>query len=252
MSFESVMEFFISEPDQTNLLSFSAILIFGLIMGVRHSFESDHIAAVCAMVSQKRKLRHAVLQGMLWGVGHTIALMVVGLALLLFATAIPSWLTSSFEILVGIVLIMLGASLISGFKIGSFFKPFLRKNFTHSHPHFHELGISHTHEHSHDLKHSHSHKPFIIGIIHGLAGSGVMVLFILTSIESFEIAILYLVIFGLGSIASMTGVSAVIGLPFSKFGGSRTLRILTYSAAIFTIGIGIQLIFETTEQIWLF
>lgn len=229
------------------------ILIVGLLTGLRHSMDADHVAAVSTIVAtSKRKLRQAPMLGLLWGVGHTATLLVAGLLVLLVAVKIPERLSGQMEFGVGIMLVFLAATTITGFKSGRFLRGVVRKR-RHSHLHFHQDSVSHTHEHTHVASHHHSHKSLIIGMVHGMAGSGALMLVILTNIDSVPLGIAYIAIFGAGSIASMVGISTVIGLPFSKIRNLTKLTLaLKYTTTAAALIIGADLMYELgiVEQVF--
>lgn len=229
------------------------VLLLGLVIGLKHAMEADHVAAVSTIVaSNDKKLRRAPILGALWGLGHTATLFVAGLIVLLLAISIPEKVSGTLEFGVGIMLVFLGVTTLTGFKTGKFMRGIFRRH-THEHVHVHEdTGIVHSHEHDHH-NHRHSHKSILIGMIHGMAGSGALMLVVLSSINSVPLGLAYIAIFGAGSIASMTAMSALIGLPFAKARHMKLSLALRYTAAIATLAIGAGLIYElgVVEQIFL-
>jgi sulfite exporter TauE/SafE len=170
-------------------------------LGIKHAFEADHLIAVSTMLAGQRNASRAALIGTFWGVGHTTTLFVVGLFVLLLRLSIPSHIAERLEVIVGVMLVLLGMQAIR------------RKIETHEHEHIHD-GIKHTHLHS---EHKHQHrKSFFIGMVHGLAGSGSLMVLVLSLINSTWQGILYILLFGLGSIISMTFMSLLIGIPLSR------------------------------------
>jgi hypothetical protein len=114
----------------------------------------------------------------------------------------------------------------------------------HIHTHAHN-DIVHTHAHTHDKEHSHGHKSYIIGCIHGLAGSGSLVVLALSALHDLENILSFVVIFGVGSIVGMILVSSAIGLPFSlAIHSERINKILRYSVASISIIIGIEILYS--------
>ena len=193
--------------------------------------------------------------GALWGVGHTLTLFMAGLAVLLLGISIPAKLALSLEFGVGIMLVVLGLSVIRGIRknrfIDSFFGMFAAK---HMHPHAHGNKI-HVHPHSHDEEHTHSHKSIIVGMIHGLAGSGALMLVLLPTVDSVMNGLVYIVLFGIGSIVGMLAISTVIGLPFvftaKRFG--RINKYIRIFAAMISTGLGISIMYEIgiSEQLFI-
>jgi ABC-type nickel/cobalt efflux system permease component RcnA len=234
-------------------LSILAVLGIGLVFGLKHATEVDHVVAVSTIVSQHRNVFHSALVGGLWGIGHTVSLLVIGVVVLSLRVAIPERVSGWLELGVAIMIICLGISAL---------RRSLRKNReVHVHQHSHD-GLSHTHVHFHEeetrhepASHSqHSHavsrlgwKPALIGMMHGLAGSGALTLLVLTQISSPWIGFLYVATFGLGSIVGMLLMSGIIGLPFAL--ASRKLAHLHQGiqtlAAVLSICFGIWYAFET-------
>lgn len=231
----------------------AGLLLLGLITGLRHSMEADHVAAVSTIVATgKSKLSRAPLLGLLWGVGHTATLFVAGLIVLLLAISIPERISGTLEFGVGMMLVFLGATTLTGFNAGKFLRGMIRRSNTHAHVHVHrDTGVVHSHDHDHH--HGHGHKSMIVGMIHGMAGSGALMLVVLSTINSVPLGLAYIAIFGAGSIASMAAMSALIGLPFARAGHPKFSLVLKYVAAVITLAIGAGLMYElgVVEQIFL-
>lgn len=240
---------------ESSLASFGAwaLLGLGLVFGLKHATEVDHIVAVSTIVSQHRSVLRSALVGALWGVGHTAALLVTGVVVLALRVAIPASVSRWLEFGVALMIIGLGAS--------ALWRALRKRSGFHLHQHEHD-GQAHIHVHFHDeeSKHriesapKHSHivsrlgiKPVLIGTMHGLAGSGALTLLVLAQIKSAWLGLLYLGIFGLGSIVGMLLMSGLIGLPFALT--SRNLssyhhRLQTGAAAL-SICFGLWYAFET-------
>lgn len=185
----------------------------GLILGIKHALDADHVIAVSTIVSEHRSLKWASLIGAFWGLGHTTTLFVVGLLVIGLRLTIPPPLALGLEFLVAVMLVILGGSI-----LWRSFRP--EKLHLHAHAHSPE---THVHFHLHDRReedHSHSHpfnsmrKPFLVGMVHGLAGSAALMLLVLTTIPSPLAGLAYIVIFGFGSVGGMLVLSFIIGLPF--------------------------------------
>lgn len=236
-------------------LSILAILGIGLVFGLKHATEVDHVVAVSTIVSRHQNVFHSALVGALWGAGHTVSLLVIATVVLSLRIAIPETVSSWFELGVAVMIVFLGISAL---------RSALRQNAEiHVHQHSHD-GLSHTHVHFHEreTKHAaashsqHSHavtrvgwKPVLIGMVHGLAGSGALTLLVLTQIGSSFTGFLYVATFGLGSIVGMLLMSGLIGLPFAL-----TSRKLTHVhvgiqalAAVLSIGFGIWYAFAASS-----
>lgn len=205
---------------------------FGLLLGVRHAFDADHLIAVSTILYEQKNSKRAALIGTFWGIGHTTTLFVVGLAMLIFRLSIPETISQRLEILVGFMLIFLGV------------KTAFTKQTLHRHEHTHD---GHQHEHLH-LDHSHQHKKsFTIGAVHGLAGSGALMILVLSLIHSVWEGVLYILIFGLGSTLGMTLMSFFLGIPFSKSlqTFAKAERYLRLGLGIISVMFGLLVIAET-------
>lgn len=210
------------------------LLSAGLAMGLLHAFEPDHVAAVMTQArAGKSRRRKAVVKGSLlgalWGLGHTSTILLVGLAVFVFSLSIPESAFSWFEALAATMLIALGGFALAG-------RAYRR---VHTHPHIHDDGTVHTHPHDSKGEHTHSHKAYMIGCVHGLAGSGGIVAFGASFLGSAD-AILYLIaVFGIGSVASMALISGIVSVPLSMVGGiGRAARMVRFLAGAAGISIG--------------
>lgn len=241
-----MFELFDIVSSDLSTLNPSLFLAFGFTIGLLHAIEADHMTAVATLVSRNRKLSKASILGALWGVGHTLTLFAAGLVVLLLAISIPEKIAFSLEFGVGIMLIVLGLSVLRGVRnnkfLDSLFSMFTTK---HMHPHAHGNKV-HMHPHAHDGEHEHSHKSIIIGMIHGLAGSGALMLVVLSTVDSVLYGLTYIALFGVGSIVGMLAISAIIGLPFvftaRKF--SRINKYIRLGAASVSIALGISIMYE--------
>lgn len=216
------------------------VLGFGLLLGVRHALDADHVVAVSTIVSRSRHLGQALLVGLLWGVGHTLTLLAAGLAILLFRWTLPETLTLSFELAVGVLLVALGLETVRGLR---------RKQV---HLHLHDHGDSpHLHFHSHRAGPAHAHehaspsavRPLLVGLVHGLAGSAALTLLALSSVASPWQGLLVISVFGVGSILGMTAVTLLIGLPVilaaRRLGPAQQTIRLTAGLASLVLGLSI-------------
>jgi sulfite exporter TauE/SafE len=186
-------------------VQFISLLSVGFLLGLKHALEADHVVAVSTLISQTKSIRKSSLAGAAWGIGHTATLLLVGLVLLTFKLTIPDKLALAFEFSVGIALVALGIDVLRK----------VRREKIHVHAHEHD-GKAHLHLHRHAdaISHDHIHKSFLIGTIHGLAGSAALTLLILATVKSTAQGLLYILVFGVGSIIGMLMVSGAIALPF--------------------------------------
>jgi ABC-type nickel/cobalt efflux system permease component RcnA len=235
-----------------NVAAPTGILLLGLVTGLRHSIEADHVAAVLSVVASNQKnIRRASLLGAIWGLGHTASLFAAGLAVLLLAVNISETVSNRLEFGVGIMLLFLGVTTFTGWSLGKFLKGLRHQKApsssspSHTHIHSHQGNVVHSHGHVHDGEHGHGHTSLIIGMIHGLAGSGALLLIVLSTINSIPLGLAYIAIFGAGSIGGMAGISTLMGIPFVKFSNSAKISMaLRYTAAITTLAIGSAMIYD--------
>lgn len=209
--------------------TFKLITLFGLgfVLGLKHALDADHVVAVSTIVSQTKSLKKSLLAGAIWGVGHTITLLLVGLVILIFKLTIPDKLALSFELIVGVVLVVLGVDVLRK----------VIKEKVHLHEHQHGSSVhTHLHPHKESWSHDHTHRSFVVGMIHGLAGSATLMLLVLTTVRSVFQGLFYILIFGIGSIIGMLIVSGIIGFPFlllAKFGKiNNSVKILAGTISI--------------------
>lgn len=210
------------------------------MLGLQHAIEADHLAAVSTIVSEKRNLFTASLVGALWGVGHTVSLFAVGIIVILLKLQISETTESRLEAVVGAMLILLGLNALR--------KLFMEKVHVHVHDHG-EREHMHIHAHSgttEDSHHRFSVKSILIGMVHGLAGSAALMLLIVPTIASPVVGLLYILVFGIGSIGGMMAMSFLIGLPIhftaNKFAFiNKGIRL---AAGVFSFGLGAMIIYE--------
>ena len=223
------------------------ILFFGFLLGLKHAVEADHLAAVSTIVTERKSLLSSALVGGVWGLGHTISLLVVGVFVLLLDFRISERTESILELFVGGMLIFLGLNVMQ--KI-------VRGGTLHLHKHEHG-GRAHLHPHLHDEHadadepHEHhnlslSPRPLVIGLVHGLAGSAALMLLVLPTIQSTAVGLLYIIIFGVGSIAGMMLMSFLVSLPLqlAALHFNRANLWLRVSAGLFSIGFGLWIVYE--------
>lgn len=216
----------------------SSFLFLGFLIGMKHALEADHLAAVASMVSGSRSVRDTIRLGAIWGVGHASALFVFGaLAIMTDAFKIYDW-SIWLEFAVGIMLIGLGADVLRR----------LYNDRIHFHIHRHDDGERHLHAHSHKGEashtpeaHKHRHrKPaarrmLAVGLMHGMAGSAALILLTAGTANTPWMGLLYIVLFGVGSVLGMGMLSAIVALPLAY--SSRYLTLGNW-ALQGTIGVG--------------
>ncbi|MEW6297080.1 MAG: urease accessory protein UreH [Thermodesulfobacteriota bacterium] len=186
-----------------------ATLALGFMLGLQHALDSDHLVAVSTIVTRERSLWRALAAGLSWGVGHTVTLLLVGLIVLGLKTRIPAPVELSLECLVGMVLVALGlATLSDGWRK----KVHARVPAGDEHPHFHTHAAS-VPRHPQTLRLG--VRPLLVGMVHGLAGSAALMLLVFATLPSVGLGVVYISLFGCGSILGMGVVSLLLGLFFS-------------------------------------
>ncbi|MEE9318377.1 MAG: hypothetical protein V3U48_08825 [Rhodospirillales bacterium] len=197
----------------------TSILFLGFFIGMHHALEADHVAAVASISSGERSVRRIVKHGVVWGMGHTLTLLVFGGGAVLLGAAMPETLTHSLETAVGFMLIFLGGHVLLR----------LARERVHFHIHRHHDGVTHLHAHSHlgepnrhdPDHHEHEHpsrlplRTLLIGMMHGMAGSAALLVLTAASVGSAPLGLLYVALFGAGSIIGMAALSAAISVPLA-------------------------------------
>lgn len=225
-----------------------SVLLLGLLLGMKHAMEADHLAAVATLASRSRTVGEVVRLGLAWSIGHTITLFAVASLVLVFGIVAPQGLTRLLELAVGAMLVLLG---------GDVLRRMIRDR-VHFHIHQHR-DKAHLHAHSHAGEdghaaspHDHAHgdgmtsRAVLVGLVHGLAGSAVLVVLTLAATDSPWTGLAYLVLFGVGSIAGMAVLSLAIAVPLSYSARhlSRSYDFLQVAVATVTMGIGWWLIYD--------
>ena len=202
---------------------------------MRHALEPDHLAAVATLVSRERSGLRAALFGAWWGLGHTVTLMVVGAAVLVLRSEMPTALTDVFEFGVALLLIGLGIRAVMRAARQGVAGPtrvHVHGQLVHSHP----AGPPHVHIGAWTL----AKRPLVIGALHGLAGSGALTALVLSTLPSTATRLAYIVLFGLGSTLSMAVVSGLLGWPLAHLGRHHlATRAVTLVVGCSSVGIGL-------------
>ena len=250
------------------MTSLLAILALGFMLGMRHATDPDHVVAVTTIVAGHRNVRSAALIGAAWGVGHTLTILLVGSGIILFKWVIPPRLGLGMELAVAIMLIVLGVANLAGtMRWIRRQRRELKQAHVHSHVHGHGDYV-HTHPHGHQPE-THPHpddatplaridqrlagvsayrltRPLVVGIVHGLAGSAAVALLVLAAIQTPLRSVLYLLIFGLGTIAGMMLITAAISIPFVLGGGQflRLQRSLRVASGLISLAFGLVVAYQ--------
>ncbi len=226
-------------------------LAAGFLFGIKHALDPDHLVAVSTLVARHRSLWPSSRAGIFWGLGHTLTLTGVGLVVLAFKIAISPTLAQSLELVVGLMLVVLGAAVAVD----------LLREKVHFHRHEHD-GRCHRHLHSHKHRpdHLHPHPDYrastsvLVGMVHGMAGSAALTVLVLSTMPSVWHGLFYLLVFGLGSIVGMMAMSTLIGSPFAytarRF--ERINLVIRSLASVMSIGLGLLIISEMGARLGLF
>jgi len=231
----------------------TSILFFGLLIGMQHALEADHIAAVSSMVAREKTLRGMIRHGAFWGIGHAVTLMLFACAVIGFGLVISDQLANWLELAVGVMLVGLGGHVIYR----------MIKERIHFHSHRHSDAVNHVHAHSHAgeerrherCRHDHQHvnrlpvRTVLVGMMHGLAGSAALVVLAISTVNDPVTGVAYVALFGMGSVVGMAFLSAVIAVPLGA-----SARLLTWAnrglqcgIGVFTIGLGLVVIVRSVQ-----
>jgi high-affinity nickel permease len=226
-----------------------AILGLGFLLGMQHALEADHIAAVSSIAARRTHVSDIVKHGLTWGLGHTVTLFVFAGIAILLGRAIPDTIAKPIEGAVGIMLIGLGSHVLWR----------LWRDRIHFHRHGHDDGTVHFHAHSHAgdtvphtrAVHAHNHgfrwRTLLVGLMHGMAGSAALLVLAATQAASPAAGLVYVLLFGIGSMIGMGLLSLVIAVPLAFSARFLTVanRALQGAVGCVTIAIGFVTMVET-------
>jgi high-affinity nickel permease len=243
---------------------FLALAGFGFLLGMRHATDADHVIAVTTILNRSRRFAHLTLIGALWGLGHTVTVVVVGVAIIAFNVVIPPPVGLAMEFAVALMLIALGILNLTG-GLRQLTERVTPPAPMHGHPHAH----LHAHdddvlEHPHRHAHLHGHgsdaglglletlgwyqiaRPVAVGLVHGLAGSAAVALLVLATIQDTGTALGYLLIFCVGVAAGMALLTTVIGLPFwvASARSEQINRWLMIASGLLSLAFGVYLAYQ--------
>lgn len=173
--------------------------LFGLTSGVRHAIEPDHLAAVSTFVAEQRTPRQSVSFAVAWGAGHALMLVVVGGALMLLGRSMPPAIEDAFELLVAVVLIALGARSLAAALRGR------------------AQAVAHGHAPSRPTL----SRPLVVGLLHGLSGSGALTAMVVARLASPLAGLGFMVLYGAGATLGMAAIAGLAGVPLAKITRAR-------------------------------
>ena len=243
------------------------IIAIGLLLGMRHATDADHVIAIATIVSRQRKVRHAALIGALWGVGHTLTICTVGAAIMVFHVVIPLRMGLVMELCVGLMLVLLGVLNLTGV---------LKWITDQLAPTRHEEAPIHSQRERAENPTGRPSsgpaalpgdggaslgwldrnlgrlglyqllRPLAVGIVHGLAGSAAIALLVLATIRNPYWEVAYLLIFGIGTVAGMMAITAVIALPiaYTAMRFDRLNRSLAVASGLLSLGFGLLISYQ--------
>lgn len=226
------------------------LMALGFLIGMGHALEADHLAALSTIVAKERRRATIVRHGVSWGLGHALMLFVIAGAVILFGKTLDQRLASGLEAVVGAMLIILGLRVLWR----------LIRDRIHIHRHTHDDGTHHLHAHSHredhgvhdPSNHQHVHPiglsptALVVGLVHGMAGSAALVVLAASALTTPALGLLYVTLFGLGSILGMGLLSLVIAVPLTWTAKGLTIvhHMIQTAIALGAIMIGGMTLFE--------
>ena len=244
-----------------------SILLLGLLIGMQHAFEADHIAAVASLAARNRSFRGILRHGVVWGLGHSLALLGFAGAAIALDLAAGERLAGWLELAVGVMLVLLGGQVLAR----------LLRDRVHFHMHRHAGGRVHLHAHSHAgeprvpdgnrgaehgadhgrAPHDHRHpeglplRSLFVGVMHGMAGSAALVILAASAIGSPALGLGYVALFGLGSIAGMALLSAAIAVPLTYTAKALTWanRGLRGAVGTVTVALGLMILSDVGARL---
>jgi hypothetical protein len=219
-------------PDVFMTLSADSLVALGFVLGLRHALEADHLAAISTIVTERRSLLSSLLVGASWGLGHTLALLLAAVGVLLLRYQMTAGMAHALEMCVGMMLILLGANVL--------------RTLVHR-------AASRSHNHATVASHSHSEawlvpRPLLVGMVHGLAGSAPLLLLTLAVVSSPLAAFFYIAVFGVGSMMGMAIMSVLLSVPahLTVEHFARTHLALRGLSGLFSVALGLFIVYENS------
>jgi high-affinity nickel-transport protein len=200
-------------------MSAVSLALLGFLLGLRHAVDPDHVVAVSTIATRTPSLRRAASIGALWGVGHTLTILLVGGSIILLRVTISPRVGLAMEFAVALMLILLGFQNLASARNANPPVPSAAR-------------------------------PFVVGMVHGMAGSAAVVLLVLATVSDSRVALAYLTLFGLGTVAGMVIVTGMIALPASMAMARvrNARRWLTVASGVVSVVLGFLLASELTDR----
>jgi hypothetical protein len=213
----------------------TSLLMLGFVMGLRHALEADHLAAIASLSTRHEGLAGSLRRGGAWGLGHTTTLLAMAAAYWWLGIRLPPSASRGLEAAVGLMLVVLGLDVVRRMRRG--------RIHVHVHSHGHDVVHVHAHRHPGTLPHErdphdHAHpatisaRAFLVGMMHGMAGSAALLLLTLQMVSSPLAGLLYVATFGVGSIAGMAAASAAITFPLRQRAAGLNQMLPAYEAVV--------------------
>ena len=248
------------------MITVLSLIALGFFLGMRHATDPDHVIAVSTIVTRQQTLRGGIVIGGLWGLGHTLTIVLVGGTIILFSVVIPPTLGLTMEMTVALMLVVLGLWNLTGIlqRVRDQLAPGADR---HAHAHQHGDYV-HSHRHGHG-RDDHGHReeqtpqawldrhlgglglyqvlrPLVVGLVHGLAGSAAVALLVLATISDPRWALAYLVLFGVGTIVGMMLITVLVAAPMTY--ATRRLahveRHLRVASGVLSLAFGLFLVYH--------
>lgn len=220
-------------------------MALGFLLGLRHAFEPDHLSAVTTLALESRRNRSCMWLGAIWGVGHALSVVALGTVLLVSGAALPARATAGFELSVALMLVILGGRLL-----------YIAMREGERGPVHHHCHGSNGHSHGGPPVHVHvagrtlAWRPLLVGLLHGLAGSGAVTALVVARLPTFELRLLYMFVFCTGSIAGMALASGIVGASLERAAGTPTRRRgLALVGGVISLGLGIAWALPQLSQV---
>lgn len=209
-----------------------SILSLSFLLGMRHAIDADHVVAVSTIVSREKKgILSSALIGILWGIGHSLTVTLVGIPIIFYSFVVPPGLGVFLEFLVGLMLVILGILNLTGSTV-----------LMHKHRNLNSLNYG-----VHHLGLFQAIRPLVVGLVHGLAGGAAVVLLILSTIHNPMLAVFYLFVFHIGVVLGMMIITILIGISVTvaKSKSQTINRYLIITSGLFSLLFGLYIMYQT-------